>query len=186
MIETCTNFFLPNHYKWLKCALLPLRVNYFSDFDPHYSSNMQMSTSPMTQCWSTDSAPMQMAFTWSNMQIHEVKAEAVPCLQVGFMLYKHMHISISSVNQLLSCELSVSKHHIELHLLTNCTAVHVEPEVEIKIQKHNTDSLSSIYNIYIARPSILAFLILLHGSCKREMSDLREEDKIYRIHRYRV
>ena len=46
---------------------------------------MQMSTSPMTQFWSTDSAPMQMA-------------EAVLCLQVGFALYKHMRISISSVS----------------------------------------------------------------------------------------
>ena len=54
---------------------------------------MQMSTSPMTQSWSTDSAPMQSAFTRSNMQMNEVKAEAVPCLQVGFALYKHMHIS---------------------------------------------------------------------------------------------
>ena len=54
---------------------------------------MQMSTSPMTQFWSTDSAPMQMAFTQSNMQMCEVKAEAVPCLQVGFAIYKHMHIS---------------------------------------------------------------------------------------------
>ena len=52
-----------------------------------------MSTSPMTQFWSTDSAPMQMVFTQSNMQMCEVKAEAVPCLQVGFVLYKHMHIS---------------------------------------------------------------------------------------------
>ena len=42
---------------------------------------MQMSTSPMTQFWSTDSVPMQMAFTQSNMQMHEIKAEAVPCLQ---------------------------------------------------------------------------------------------------------
>ena len=25
--------------------------------------------------------------------MYEVKAEAVPCLQVGFMLYTHMHIS---------------------------------------------------------------------------------------------
>ena len=33
------------------------------------------------------------AFTQSNMQMHEVKAEAVPCLQGGFALYKHMHIS---------------------------------------------------------------------------------------------
>ena len=48
-------------------------------------SNMQMSTSPMTQFWSTDSVPMQMVFTQSNMQMHEVKAEAVPCLQVGFL-----------------------------------------------------------------------------------------------------
>ena len=65
---------------------------------------MQMSTSPMTQLWSTDSAPMQMAFTQSNMQMCEVKAEAVPCLQAGFMLYKHMHISISSVSyQLITC-----------------------------------------------------------------------------------
>ena len=48
---------------------------------------MQMSTSPLTQFWSTDSAPMQMAFSWSNMQMHEVKAEAVPCLQVGFTHY---------------------------------------------------------------------------------------------------
>ena len=54
---------------------------------------MQISTSPVTQFWSTDSAPMQMAFTQSNMQMHGVKAEAVPCLQVGFVLYKHMHIS---------------------------------------------------------------------------------------------
>ena len=38
---------------------------------------MQMSTSPMTQFWSTDSAPMQTAFTQSNMQMCEVKAEAV-------------------------------------------------------------------------------------------------------------
>ena len=50
----------------------------------------------MTQFWSADSAPMQTAFTQSNMQMHEVKAEAVPCLQVGFALYKH--ISISSVS----------------------------------------------------------------------------------------
>ena len=56
---------------------------------------MQMSTSPVTQFWSTDLAPTLMAFTWSNMQMHEVKAEAVPCLQVGFMLYKHMYISTS-------------------------------------------------------------------------------------------
>ena len=56
---------------------------------------MQMSTSPMTQFWSKDSAPMQTAFTQSNMQMREVKAEAVPCLQVGFTLYKHMHISTS-------------------------------------------------------------------------------------------
>ena len=61
-----------------------------------------MSTSPMTQFWSTDSAPMQMAFTWSNMQMHKVKAEAVQCLQVGFALYKHMQISISSASHLLS------------------------------------------------------------------------------------
>ena len=40
-------------------------------------SNMQISISPMTQFWSTDSAPMQMAFTHSNMQMPEVKAEAV-------------------------------------------------------------------------------------------------------------
>ena len=63
-----------------------------------FCSNMQMSTSPMTKFWSTDSAPMWTAFTQSNMQMHEVKAEAVPCLQVGFALYKHMYISISSVS----------------------------------------------------------------------------------------
>ena len=38
---------------------------------------MQISTSPMTQFWSTDSAPTQMAFTQSNMQMCEVKAEVV-------------------------------------------------------------------------------------------------------------
>ena len=38
---------------------------------------MQICTPPMTQFWSTDSAPMQMAFTHSNMQMCEVKAEAV-------------------------------------------------------------------------------------------------------------
>ena len=54
---------------------------------------MQMSTSPMTQFWSTDSAPTQMTFTQSNMQMCEIKAEAVLCLKVGFVLYKHMHIS---------------------------------------------------------------------------------------------
>ena len=54
---------------------------------------MQMSTSPMTQFWSTDSALTRMVFTRSNMLMSEVKAEAVPCLQVGFALYKHMHIS---------------------------------------------------------------------------------------------
>ena len=90
---------------------------------------MQMSTSPMTQFWSTDSAPVQMAFTWSNMQMCDVKAEAVPCLQVGFMLYKHMHISTYTPYS-LHC---TCKHHIELHLLTDYTAVHIELEVEIKI-----------------------------------------------------
>ena len=51
----------------------------------------------MTRFWSTDSAPMQTAFTLSNMQMHEVKAEAVPCLQAGFTLYKHVHISYHQV-----------------------------------------------------------------------------------------
>ena len=70
---------------------------------------MQMSTSPVTQFWSTDSAPMQMAFTWSNMQMCEVKAETVLCLQVGFTLYKHLHISISRASyQLVTCQLVFS------------------------------------------------------------------------------
>ena len=57
---------------------------------------MQMGTSPMTQFWSTDSAPTcKWPSPQSNMQMCEVKAEAVPCLQVGFALYKHMHISVS-------------------------------------------------------------------------------------------
>ena len=47
---------------------------------------MKISTSPMTQFWSRDSAPTQIAFTRSKMQMHEVKAEAMPCLQVGFTL----------------------------------------------------------------------------------------------------
>ena len=55
---------------------------------------MQISTSPMTLFWSTDSP-------WSNVLMHEVKAEAVPCLQVGFVLYKHMHISYHHVSYLL-------------------------------------------------------------------------------------
>ena len=66
---------------------------------------MQMNTSPMTQFWSTDSAPTRTAFTRSNMQMREVKAEAVPCLQVGFVLYKHMHISY---HQLVTCQLDGS------------------------------------------------------------------------------
>ena len=42
----------------------------YSDMYTHHCSNIQMSTSPMTQFWSTDSAPM-------HMQMSEVKAEAV-------------------------------------------------------------------------------------------------------------
>ena len=71
----------------------------YSKTEKEYCSNMQMSTSPMTQFWSTDSAPMWMAFTQSNMQMHKVMAEAVPCLQVGFALYKHLHISMSLVSK---------------------------------------------------------------------------------------
>ena len=63
----------------------------------------------MTQFWSTDSAPMQKAFTQSNMQMSEVKAEAVLCLQVGFVLYKHMHISYHQlVTQLVLVNITLS------------------------------------------------------------------------------
>ena len=83
---------------------------------------MQMSTSPMTQFWSTDSAPMQTAFTQSNMQMHEVKAEAVPCLQVGFALYKHMHTSTLHHTTLCIAPVNI----IELHLLIDRTAVLID------------------------------------------------------------
>ena len=68
-----------------------------------------------------------MALTYAN------DIEAVPCLQVGFVLYKHMHISYHQlVIMLVTHQLEILVN-IELHLLTDCTAVHIEPEVEINI-----------------------------------------------------
>ena len=46
--------------------------------------NMQMAHLPMTQFWSTDSALGECPSPHSCMLMSEVKAEAVPCLQVGF------------------------------------------------------------------------------------------------------
>ena len=47
--------------------------------------------------WHSFGAQIQPLHKWpsphSNMLMSEVKAEAVPCLQVSFVLYKHMHIS---------------------------------------------------------------------------------------------
>ena len=57
-----------------------------------YVAICKLADLPMTQFWSTDSTPMQTTFPYAN------EVEAVPCLQVGFVLYKHMHISISSVS----------------------------------------------------------------------------------------
>ena len=46
--------------------------------------NMQMAHLPMTQFWSTGSALHKQPSPHSYMLMSEVKAEAVPCLQVGF------------------------------------------------------------------------------------------------------
>ena len=62
-----------NKHKITLTNQMPFKEHY-GCIPPHMCSNMQMSTSPMTQFWSTDSAPMQMAFTQSNMKMHEVKA----------------------------------------------------------------------------------------------------------------
>ena len=48
--------------------------------------NMQIAHLPMTQFWSTDSALHEWPSPHSNMLMSKVKAEAVPCLQVGFTL----------------------------------------------------------------------------------------------------
>ena len=48
--------------------------------------NMQIAHLPMTQFWSTDSALCERPSPLGNMLMSEVKAEAVPCLQVGFTL----------------------------------------------------------------------------------------------------
>ena len=48
--------------------------------------NMQLAHLPMTQFWSTDSALYMHPSPHSYMLMSEVKAEAVPCLQVGFTL----------------------------------------------------------------------------------------------------
>ena len=48
--------------------------------------NMQMAHLPMTQFWSTDSALCKLPSPHSSMLMSEVKAEAVPHLQVGFTL----------------------------------------------------------------------------------------------------
>ena len=91
---------------------------------------MQMSASPMTPFWSTDSALHERPSPQSNMLMSEVKAEAVPCLQVGFALYKHMHISYHDVCYMLVTTHYSShytcKNHIELHLLSDHTAVHID------------------------------------------------------------
>ena len=52
----------------------------------------------MTQFWGTDSALHEQPSPHSYMLMSKVKAEAVPCLQVGFALYKHMHISYHHVS----------------------------------------------------------------------------------------
>ena len=72
---------------------------------------------------------------WAHLPWHSLGAQIQPlcickwarsrldlcwCLQVSFVLYKHMYISISSVSTLcITC-----KHHVKLPLLTDCTAVH--------------------------------------------------------------
>ena len=48
--------------------------------------NMQIAHLPMTQFWSTDSALRERPSPHSYMLMSGVKAEAVPCLQVGFTL----------------------------------------------------------------------------------------------------
>ena len=48
--------------------------------------NMQIVHLPMTQFWSIDSAPRERPSPLSYMLMSEVKAEAMPCLQVGFTL----------------------------------------------------------------------------------------------------
>ena len=58
----------------------------------------------MTQFWSTESAPM-------CMQMNKVKAEALLVFQVGFMLYNHMHISISTHICMLLAQLLLYSSH---------------------------------------------------------------------------
>ena len=47
---------------------------------------MQIAHLPMTQFWSTDSALHKCPSPHSYMLMSKIKAEAVPCLQVGFAL----------------------------------------------------------------------------------------------------
>ena len=47
---------------------------------------MQIAHLPMTKFWSTDSALCECPSPHSYMLMSKVKAEAVPCLQVGFTL----------------------------------------------------------------------------------------------------
>ena len=55
---------------------------------------MQIAHLPMTQFWSTDSALRECPSPLGNMLMSEVKAEAVPCLQVGFVMVDYQLIVV--------------------------------------------------------------------------------------------
>ena len=91
----------------------------------------------MTQFWSTDSALCERPSPHSYMLMSKVKAEAVPCLQVGFALYKHMHISYHITHITLCIAL--------VNIILSCTCyltalLYIEIEVEIKIYNTTRDN----------------------------------------------
>ena len=84
--------------------------------------NMQIAHLPMTQFWSTDSALRECPSPLGNMLMSEVKAEAVPCLQVGFYKYStHSHTVMHTITHLRRDNTNTTVHQDKIIVNSHAT-----------------------------------------------------------------